>query len=190
MFVDSLLPRSADDSSTIEEQREELLHLLTMALRLLQARHHRRMTPLSACACNLATDRLAGHPAASTARAVLAQPLDLLARRDPQPGAPDRQPGRFRQGRPASLIATLEQNCAGRSRPSANSSCPMLYARPRAWAQAGAPPRRSPATPAGPGTLCPWRQHRDGSAEALQQRFNEARWLVRSLQQRQTRCYA
>lgn len=194
-LADSLLPQLADDSSTIEEQREELLHLLTMALRLLQAMEPAGVGARDLAEClrlQLATDRLAAHPAASTARAVLAQPLDLLARRDIRSLA--RQTGSPADSVKAALqlIATLEPQPARRFAPAEREFIVPDAVVHRLPARAGMTgwqvqlhAEALPRLQVQERYAALLRQHRDGSAEALQQQLNEARWLVRSLQQRQ-----
>lgn len=194
-LADSLLQQLADDSSTIEEQREELLHLLTMALRLLQAMEPAGVGARDLAEClrlQLETDRLAAHPAASTARAVLAQPLDLLARRDIRSLA--RQTGSPADSVKAALqlIATLEPQPARRFAPAEREFIVPDAVVHRLPARAGMAgwqvqlhAEALPRLQVQERYAALLRQHRDGSADALQQQLNEARWLVRSLQQRQ-----
>ena len=194
-LAESLLQQLADDSTHIDEQREELLHLLTMALRLLQAMDPPGVGARDLAEClrlQLDTDSLAAHPAAAAARSLLAQPLELLARRDLRSLARQSGFGTDAVKAALQLIATLEPQPARRfASTERESMVPDVLVR-RAPSRSGtarwqvqlyadALPRLQ-VQERYAGLL---RQHRGESTEALQQQLNEARWLVRSLQQRQ-----
>ena len=194
-LAESLLRQLADDSTDIDEQREELLHLLTMALRLLQAMDPPGVGARDLAEClllQLDADSLARHPAAAAARTLLGQPLELLARRDLRSLARQSGLGTDAVKAALQLIATLEPQPARRfASTERESMVPDVLVR-RAPSRSGtaswqvqlyadALPRLQ-VQERYAGLL---RQHRGESAEALQQQLNEARWLVRSLQQRQ-----
>ena len=194
-LADSLLLQLADDDTDPVEQRDELLHLLTIALRLLQAMEPTGVGARDLAEClrlQLNAETLVTHPATPAARLLLDQPLELLARRDVRTLARE-------SGQPADavkaalqLIATLEPQPARRfANPERDVIVPDVLVR-RMPARSGAAEWQVqlytdalPRLQVQERYASLLRQHRSDNAEALQQQLNEARWLVRSLQQRQ-----
>lgn len=195
-IADSLLHQLGSTGPEAVEQREELQHLLTMALHLMQA-----MDPAGVGARDLAEClRLqlrqdagwAAHPSAGIALALLDQPLELLARRDVR--TLTRLTGHSADAVKAALqlMGRLEPQPARRFiHAEREVIVPDVLVRSvptRAgviW-QVQLYAHALPRLQVQERYAMLLRQHRDaGGTEPLQQQLNEARWLVRSLQQRQ-----
>ena len=196
----SLLAHNQAQADDPDEAFSQLLHHLTVALRLLRtlepvgvgARNLAECLQLQLQAMPLADDQTAQLLVREVALALCQQPLEYVARRDVRGlqkltgfAAPQIKSAMH-------LISTLEPKPGRRfADVERNAIVPDVLVRRNTGAGAAKQPWRIELNPA----ILPrvrvqemyanaLRQHRGGDCEALQQRLQEARWMVKSIQQR------